>query len=72
MALGMISLIIGLWTGLSRFGWDLPELRTGLLEFHGPLMICGFLGTVIALERAVALLKSWNLFQQIKGAATQK
>lgn len=59
MALGMLSLIIGLWTGLSRFGWDLPELRTGLLEFHGPLMICGFLGTVIALERAVALDKGW-------------
>ncbi len=59
MALGMLSLVVGLWTGLSRFGWNIPELRTGILEFHGPLMICGFLGTVIALERAVALDKGW-------------
>jgi hypothetical protein len=26
---------------------------------HGPLMICGFLGTLISLERAVALGRSW-------------
>src|SRR5690606_20222815 len=26
---------------------------------HGPLMVCGFLGTLISLERAVALGKTW-------------
>jgi hypothetical protein len=55
----MLSLIAGIWTGLSRLGWGIPEIRVGLLEFHGPLMICGFLGTVIGLERAVALDKGW-------------
>ena len=59
MLLGMLSLVAGLWTGLSRLGWDIPELRSGLLVFHGPLMVCGFLGTVIGLERAVALDRPW-------------
>jgi len=59
MLLGMMSLAAGLWTGLSRLGWDIPELRSGLLALHGPLMVCGFLGTVIGLERAVALDRPW-------------
>lgn len=59
MALGMLSLVAGLWTGLSRLGWDIPEIRSGLLILHGPLMIGGFLGTVIGLERAVALDRPW-------------
>lgn len=59
MALGMCSLVAGLWTGLSRLGWDITELRTGLLALHGPLMVSGFLGTVIGLERAIALDKPW-------------
>jgi hypothetical protein len=36
-------------------GWGLPPLATHLAAVHGPLMICGFLGTLITLERAVAL-----------------
>jgi len=55
------SLLVGLWTGLRRLGWELPELRPTLLMAHGPLMVCGFLGTLIALERAVALGKTWAL-----------
>lgn len=56
---GMLSLIFGVWTGLSRLGLAMPEFRTGLLTLHGPLMVCGFLGTVIGLERAVALDRPW-------------
>lgn len=56
---GMLSLIFGLWTGVSRLGWEIPEFRAGLLALHGPLMIGGFLGTVIGLERAVALDRPW-------------
>lgn len=59
MLLGMLSLVAALWTGVSRLGWDIPEIRTGLLALHGPLMVCGFLGTVIGLERAVALDRPW-------------
>ncbi len=55
LALGMLALIGALWGGLVRLGWPVPPLRPGLVAFHGPLMICAFLGTVIALERAVAL-----------------
>jgi len=30
----------------------LPSGRANLIELHGPLMVFGFLGTVISLERA--------------------
>lgn len=60
MFLGMLSLIAGLLTGLSRLGWNIPEIRAGLLVLHGPLMVCGFLGTVIGLERAAALDMPWT------------
>jgi hypothetical protein len=59
MALGGLSLLAAIWAGLVRMDWNLaiPYLR--FPEAHGPLMIVGFLGTVIGLERAVALKKSW-------------
>jgi hypothetical protein len=34
-------------------------LAAGLYIGHGPLMVCGFLGTLISLERAVAL-DAWS------------
>lgn len=56
----MGSLLLGLFTGLMRAGWaapaDLPV--NGML--HGPLMINGFLATLISLERAAALQRSWS------------
>ena len=54
MALGVLSLIAALWAGLIRIGWQLPAFAA-LPGAHGALMISGFLGTVISLERAVAL-----------------
>lgn len=42
-----------------RLGWELPWLRPTMALTHGPLMVCGFLGTLISLERAVALDRSW-------------
>ncbi|MBI5816797.1 MAG: hypothetical protein HZB29_14440 [Nitrospinae bacterium] len=59
MALGMLSLLTGLWAGLSRLGLNVPLVNSGMPELHGPLMVCGFLGTVIGLERAVAMGKGW-------------
>jgi hypothetical protein len=59
LALGMISLFSALWGGLLRLGLSLPSGPPALAGFHGPLMISGFLGTLIGLERAVALGKSW-------------
>ncbi|RME48464.1 MAG: hypothetical protein D6791_03275 [Chloroflexi bacterium] len=60
MALGMLALLAALWAGLVRLGWHLPPLRPSLPIAHGPLMVSGFLGTVIALERAVALRLRWT------------
>ena len=53
--LAMVALLAGLWAGLLRMGWGLPSLHPNLAMAHGPLMVCGFLGTLIALERAVGL-----------------
>lgn len=55
MALAALALLAGLWAGLLRLGWQLPPLSLGLPANHGPLMVSGFLGTLISLERAVAL-----------------
>ena len=59
LALGMLALLTGLWAGLARLGWDVPLPRPGFSSLHGPLMVSGFLGTLISLERAVALGQSW-------------
>lgn len=49
-------LVVGsIWAGLLRMGWALPQLQPALPLAHGPLFVCGVLGTVIGLERAVAL-----------------
>lgn len=55
LAAALVALIAGLWTGLLRMGVGLPPLRPALVAEHGPLMVLGFLGTQIGLERAVAL-----------------
>jgi hypothetical protein len=44
LALGGLSLLAAIWGGLTR---------------HGLLMVTGFLGTLIGLERAVAVKRSW-------------
>lgn len=55
MLLAALALLAGLWAGLLRLGWQLPPLTLTLPANHGPLMVSGFLGTLISLERAVAL-----------------
>ena len=55
MALAILALLAAMWAGLLRMGWRWPALQPGLLMAHGPLMVSGFLGTLIGLERAVAL-----------------
>lgn len=52
---GMLALLAAMWGGLLRLGWDWPLIQPTLPVSHGPLMIGGFLGTLISLERAVAL-----------------
>jgi hypothetical protein len=59
LALGFLALFAGTAAGLARLGWHLPDAATALAALHGPLMICGFFGSVIALERAVAIGRLW-------------
>jgi hypothetical protein len=60
MALGMAALLAAMWAGLIRLGWGWPPLRPTLPMAHGPLIVCSFLGTVIGVERAVALGRPWT------------
>jgi hypothetical protein len=55
----MLTLLAAMWAGLVRLGWVWPVWQLNLPALHGPLMISGFLGTLIGLERAVALAKRW-------------
>jgi len=55
LAAGFIALGLGVGAGLARMGWTFPLPDPRLVAWHGPLMIAGFFGTVISLERAVAL-----------------
>ena len=57
---GVVSLLAGLWGGLLLLGLPVPTLRSTTAQEHGPLMALGFLGTVIAMERAVALRRAWG------------
>lgn len=59
MAVAIVSLFAGLWGGLLRMDIHLHAGEASLAEMHGPLMALGFLGTLIALERAVALRRPW-------------
>lgn len=60
MALSLIILFFATWAGLVRLGWALPALPRSVTYTHGALMIGGFLGTLISLERAVALRQRWT------------
>jgi len=58
-AAALVCLLSGLWGGLVLLGLPVPTLLPMAAADHGPLMALGFLGTVISLERAVALGRRW-------------
>lgn len=51
----MFCLLSGLWSGLTRIGWDLSILP--ITAHHGAIMVGGFLGTLITLEKIIPLKK---------------
>lgn len=53
--LAMLCLLTGLWSGLSRIGWDIYILP--VTAHHGAIMVGGFLGTLISLEKIIPLKK---------------
>jgi len=56
---GFLSLGFGIAAGLARLGFGIALPSPTLAALHGPLMGGAFLGTVISLERAVALDARW-------------
>ena len=61
LVLAFASLFLGMAAGLARLGWSFVSGR-GIGALHGPLMASGFFGTVISLERAVALARRWAYY----------
>lgn len=53
------ALVLGLIAGLLLLGLPLPILSDRLADLHAPLLVFGFVGTLISLERAVALRAGW-------------
>lgn len=61
LGLGGLSLLAGLDAALLLLDVPAPVDDARLPGLHGVLMVLGFLGTLIALERAVALRRPWGL-----------
>ena len=57
LALGVVSLAFGIAGGLARL--TPMQVTPAAIALHGPLMVSAFFGTVISLERAVALGRAW-------------
>ena len=66
LAAGGAALVTGVWTGLMKAGVHDP---VGPVGAHGPLMVLGFLGTLIGLERAVAHGTRWSAIAPAASAA---
>jgi len=60
LAIAGMALLSGIYAGLIRLGLLLPQTLEIRGIAHGPLMVNGFLGTLIALERGAALEKFWT------------
>lgn len=59
LIMGMASLLAGVLSGLARLAFAVPAVAQLQVGNHAALMIAGFFGTVISLERAVALRRLW-------------
>ena len=68
LALGAACILMGLNAALLRLNLPAPIDRAELAALHGPLMLVGFLGTVIALERAVAARAPWAFLAPLGNA----
>jgi hypothetical protein len=66
---GIVALASASAGGLARLGLIDVELLAAPTRLHAALMISGFLGTVISLERAVALRCRWAFAAPLASAA---
>lgn len=56
---GFLCLVAGVTGGLARAGFGTALALEPSIGLHGVLMVSGFFGTVISLERAAALDRAW-------------
>jgi len=61
LAAAGLGLVGGLYAALLLLGLGLPAPASPIEEVDGPVMVFGFVGTLIALERAVAAARRWAL-----------
>ncbi|HSK23977.1 MAG TPA: hypothetical protein VK906_12410 [Egicoccus sp.] len=66
LAGGGLGLLLGTYTGLARAGVGPARLAA---DIHSVVMVLGFLGTLIALERAVALGRRWGYLAPVLNTA---
>ena len=59
LILGFLALFAGVGAGLARLAWTMPPIVASAAPWHGVLMVSGFFGVVISLERAVAIGRLW-------------
>jgi hypothetical protein len=69
MALGALTFLCAVYGGLLRLPWPGHAPSGNWLTFHGPLMVSGFLGTLIGVERAVGLGRNWVYLGPAAGVA---
>ena len=69
LALGAACILMGLNAALLRLNLPAPVNGAELAALHGPFMLVGFLGTVIALERAVAARAPWAFLAPLGNVA---
>ena len=69
LLIGMLGLLGGVLAGLARLGWTVPPFAAAAAGNHAALMISAFFGTVISLERAVALGRRWAYLAPAAAAA---
>jgi hypothetical protein len=69
LAAGGLALLSGLLGALALLGQPVPPGTVRLAASHGLLMTFGFLGTLVSLERAVALGRRWGYVAPLAAAA---
>lgn len=73
LLMAMLALVTGVFSGLARVGLSVPLVFSSQIINHAAFMLSAFFGTVICLERAVALNKPWvfvsPLFSALGGVA---
>lgn len=71
LAVGALLAALGVLTGLTRMGWNIPlPHRARLTVEHGPLLVVGFFVTLIGLERAVAVGRRFMLLGPVAALAS--